>query len=178
MFTWYSVKEQGEISLNSDKFELERIKITNGLVDDDLANALRLTSLKAVPAVPVWVYGSLLKGCSAHHLIDTIAFTEFKPESKFVEGIALYRDENLPYPMAVPEEGASTYMERYLVSPMAIEALDKYESAPHLYQLKELPDKTGYYYCWNLGMKDKIPVTEDKKNASWLEYLGQATTSR
>jgi len=154
---WYSQTDNALIDFEPTEFELDSIMSANG-VDEGMALAIRLESLRAIPVIPVWTYGTLMEDQSNHKLMTRVALPEFKPIREMVDGVEIYVSKNVHFPAAILTEGKSTYMERYLVRPSDIELLDQYEGAPDLYQLKELPNGEGYFYCWNKGLKEWDPL--------------------
>lgn len=156
---WYSKSEMSLVDIESADV-ISAVQEANDCLDG-VAQALRVESLDVIPVLPIWVYGTLLSGEGKHDLIKRVALPEFKPLSEVKPYILGYSNEHVPFPAAVisSNDTDKLYMERYLIKPSDLPLLDQYEGAPDLYSLEELPDNSGYFYKYNLGLNGWKTIT-------------------
>lgn len=154
---WYSCTDHALVDLEPTKEELERISAVKGCIPS-VAKAIRASSLNLIPVLPIWVYGTLMEGESAHFKIKDIALPEFKPLKGIQTGVRCYTNDEVPFPAAKLEPGATLYMERYLIPLDALSILDHYEGAPDLYTLQEMPNIEGFFYHWCKGLESWKPL--------------------
>lgn len=154
---WYSCAEHALMNLEPTKEELDGICAVKGCIPA-VAKAIRADSLNLIPVLPIWVYGTLMKGEAAHSKISEIALPEFKPLKGVQTGIQCYVNSEVPFPAATLCSDSSLYMERYLIPLDALSTLDRYEGAPDLYSLQEMPNIEGFFYCWNKGLESWKPI--------------------
>lgn len=156
---WYSVAEKSLVELCPAE-AISAVQDANGC-SEGVAQALRVESLEVIPALPIWVYGTLLKGEAKHSLIQSLALPEFKPMNEVKCRVIGYKNPHVSYPAAKLSDSYEDklYMERYLIRPSDLHYLDAYEGAPDLYSLVEIPDGTGYFYQFNLGLEEWSPLS-------------------
>jgi len=154
---WYSRTEMGLVNLEPSAEELKGICNIKGCIPS-VAKAIRANALQLIPVLPIWVYGTLMEGESAHHKIANLALPEFKPLKGIQTGIRCYTNDQVPFPAAKLESGATLYMERYLIPLSGLDLLNHYEGAPDLYTLQEMPNIEGFFYHWCKGLESWKPL--------------------
>lgn len=111
----------------------------------------------------VFVYGSLKRGERFHHQLDGAAF-EGTAE---LQGLELY--DLGPFPMAIANAEAETPVsgELYRLNAQQLQALDRFEGAPRLYQrtLHVLADgREAWVY---LGTRQQVRYVKAIPNGCW-----------
>ena len=87
---------------------------------------------------PVFVYGTLMQGQSAHAYMDGSTFAG----KAILRGFAIY---NLGwYPGIVPTEKEAVFGELYYISKSRLPEMDRYEGVGSLYERKTVPVETRY----------------------------------
>lgn len=119
-----------------------------------------IESLDSVMAIPVFVYGTLLRGQANHHWLTGAAFLG----EASLAGVRLF--DLGPFPMAVPGDGL-VWGELYGVDDAGLERLDRLEGAPRLYerQWRSLSDgRSAWVY---LGRARQVRFVAPIEDGRW-----------
>ena len=118
----------------------------------------------------LFVYGSLKRGQRAHHLLQGLPWLG----QAWLPGACLH--DLGPFPMAVPGEGR-IQGELYGVGEADLEALDRYEGAPRLYQRHWLTLEDGRGAWVYLGRPHQVRHVAPLASGCWLGPSGPASAT-
>jgi len=109
----------------------------------------------------LFVYGSLKRGQRAHHLLERLDWLG----EAWLPGACLH--DLGPFPMAVPGEGR-IQGEVYAVGEADLEALDRYEGAPRLFERHWLNLEDGRRAWVYLGRPHQVRHSAPLGSGCWL----------
>jgi len=113
----------------------------------------------------LFVYGSLKRGQRAHHLLERLDWLG----EAWLPGACLH--DLGPFPMAVPGEGR-IQGEVYAVGEADLEALDRYEGAPRLFERHWLSLEDGRRAWVYLGRPHQVRHVASLASGRWLGPSG------
>ncbi|GHU86145.1 hypothetical protein FACS189473_5440 [Spirochaetia bacterium] len=113
--------------------------------------------------VCVNMYGQLKTGGNAHELLQPFFLDpRFNKKDREIEGYQLCSKPGVPFPWALPQEGASILADSFWLYAEVLDTLDTYEG--HLYKRIQIKDGS-YLYVGEPG--DEFVFFKQKRRSCW-----------